>query len=89
MTQNQTIEQIKQVKTKYEQTLLKLANVVGLGIGFKEENGALTEQIALVVNVSQKKAVVDLSPQDVIPSELDTIVVDVQEVGEFKAYTGA
>ncbi len=88
MTQNQIIEQIKQVKTKYEQTLLKLPNVVGLGIGFKEKNGVSTEEIALVVNVLQKKAVSDLSPQDIIPPELDGVTVDVQEVGEFKAQTG-
>jgi len=85
MDQNQAIEQVKKVKARHEKALLKLANVVGLGIGFKETNNRLTEQIALIVNVTEKKPLADLSAQDIIPRELDGVVTDVKEVGQIKA----
>ena len=84
MNQNQAIEQAKQVKAHYEKMLLKMANVVGVGIGFKQKNNNWTDQLAIIVNVRQKKALADLPTGDVIPSELDGIPTDVQEVGEIK-----
>ena len=38
MDQNQAIEQVRKVKAYHEDALLKLANVVGVGIGYKETN---------------------------------------------------
>jgi len=89
MDQNQAIEQVRKVKARHEQALLKRANVVGLGIGYKETNDKSTEQIALIVNVTEKKPLADLSAQDVIPPELDGVVTDVQEVGHIKAQTNS
>ena len=85
MNQSQAIEQITKIKTRYEKELMKLANVIGVGIGFKHKNGQPTDEVALVVNVSQKKPLADLSKQDIIPSELEGVSVDVQEVGKIKA----
>ncbi|MBN1221211.1 MAG: hypothetical protein JXM69_19970 [Anaerolineae bacterium] len=86
MNQQQTIEHITQIKSQYEEELMSLANVVGVGVGFKYKNGQPTDEIALVVNVSQKKSITELSEQDVIPPELEGVPVDVQEVGKFWAF---
>ena len=85
MDPKQTIEQAQRVKARYEQDLMKLPNVVGVGIGFKYENGQTTETIALIVSVTHKETLNDLAWSDIIPTELEGIPVDVQEVGEFKA----
>jgi hypothetical protein len=85
MNQNQAIEQVTKIKAHYEKELMKLANVIGVGIGFKYKKGQPTDEVALVVNVSQKKPLTDLSKQDIIPSELEGVLVDVQEVGKIKA----
>jgi hypothetical protein len=85
MDQNQAIEQVKKIKARYEKKLMKLANVVGVGVGFKHKDGQPTNEVALVVNVSEKKPSADLSKQDLVPSELEGVPVDVQEVGKIKA----
>ena len=85
MEQSQAIEQAKQVKIRYEKELMKLANVVGVGIGFKYTSGQPTDKVALVVNVTQKKQPAELSEQDLIPSELEGVPIDVQEVGIISA----
>ena len=85
MDQNQTIEQVMKIKTRYEKTLLKRANVVGIGVGFKEKDNKLTDQVALIVNVTEKKPLAELAAKDVIPSTLAGVATDVQEVGRFRA----
>ena len=79
------IEHIRRVKEQYEARLLKLANVVGLGIGLKETDGQLTDQLAVIINVAAKKPVADLLPEDIVPPELDGVPTDVQEIGQFSA----
>jgi len=86
MNQTQAIEQVKEIKNKYESQLMTLANVVGVGIGFKQTAGGSTNQVALVVNVEHKKPLAELAQQDIIPTEIDGVAVDVQEVGRFSAF---
>ncbi len=86
MSQKQAIELVKKVKARHEKTLLKLANVVGVGVGIKEKHGQWTDQIALIINVSEKKDLADLSVEDIVPPVLDDVVTDVQEVGQIKAF---
>jgi hypothetical protein len=85
MIQNPDIERVLQVKRHYEQALLAHPNVVGVGIGFKTVAGAPTDTLALIVNVVQKQPPNVLTRQDVLPTELDGVPVDVQEVGEIRA----
>ena len=85
MEKNQAIERVRQVKARHEKVLMRLANVVGVGVGFKEKDNLATNQLAIIVNVAEKKMLSDLAPKDVIPSELDGVAVDVQEVGEIRA----
>jgi hypothetical protein len=73
------------VKQTHEEELLSKSNVLGVGVGLRERGGQRGEQVALVVLVRRKLPAADLAPKDVIPSEIDGVPVDVQEVGEVKA----
>jgi hypothetical protein len=86
MNPKQTLEEVSKVKALYEKQLMKLPNVVGVGVGFKQKNGQPTDEIALIVNVRQKKSLFDLAVEALIPSELDGVTVDVQEVGTISAW---
>ena len=79
------IQRAIEVKARYEASLLKKANVVGVGVGFKEQGGKLTDEIALVVNVSRKLPATQLSLQDIIPAKIEGIPVDVRETGTIRA----
>ncbi len=74
------------VKRAHEQELLSKANVVGVGIGYRQAAGQPTDTIALVVMVTKKLPPTHLSPQDRIPPQIEDVPVDVQEVGEISAY---
>ena len=79
------IQRAIEVKARYEASLLKKANVVGVGIGFREQGGKLTDEVALVVSVTRKLPATQLSPQDVIPDRIEGVPVDVRETGTIRA----
>ena len=79
------IEEIRAVKDRHEDDLLKKKNVVGLGIGFKEVKGQETDQLSLVVMVRRKSPPSQLDAVDLIPFEIEGVPVDVIEVGEIAA----
>lgn len=80
-----TEEEVKAIKAKHEKEILAKKNVVGLGIGFKRVGGRKTDQLSLVVMVREKASPSELSPEDLIPSEIEGVVTDVKEVGEIVA----
>ncbi|MBC7105123.1 MAG: hypothetical protein H5T97_04225 [Firmicutes bacterium] len=63
------------------QSLLRLENVVGVGIGFKQKGSAGGHQLALVVFVQRKVSVAALSARDVVPREVRGVRTDVVEIG--------
>jgi hypothetical protein len=79
------IQKATDVKARYEARLLQKANVVGVGVGFRERGGKLTEEVALVVNVTHKLPQQQLAPQDRIPNEIEGVPVDVREIGQIRA----
>ena len=79
------IQRAMDVKARYEAFLLKKANVVGVGVGFREQDGKLTDEIALVVNVTRKLPATQLALQDIIPAKIEGIPVDVRETGTIRA----
>ncbi|MBE9472041.1 MAG: hypothetical protein IMY75_08060 [Chloroflexi bacterium] len=79
------LEQVRAVKTAHEADLMRKANVVGVGIGLRQQGGRPTGELAIVVSVTRKVSLSQLAPGDVIPRELDRIPVDVQVVGELRA----
>ncbi len=80
-----TLEKAQAVKQVYQDVLMSKPNVVGVGIGLRHKAGRRTDEVSLVVMVSRKLPIEMLAPQDVIPSEIDGVVVDVKEVGDLEA----
>lgn len=73
------------VKKAYQAELLSKANVVGVGVGYRTIDGWRTNDIALVVMVTQKVPRTQLAPEDILPQEIEGVRVDVQEVGRIAA----
>lgn len=78
-------QQAQRVKQKYESELLRRKNVVGVGVGWRTRGGVRTDEMSIVVMVSDKQPLDALSPADVIPEELDGVPVDVLPVGDISA----
>ena len=74
------------VQKKYTEMLLKIPHVMGVAVGLEKKNDAYTGDVCLVVLVDKKRPSDELAPQDLIPSELDGVHVDVQEIGVPTAY---
>lgn len=85
MASQATLDWIRRVKEKYETLLLSKKNVIGVGIGFREKDGQMTDQMALIVSVSKKLSTSEVSAADFIPIEIEGVPVDVKEVGEIRA----
>jgi hypothetical protein len=73
------------VKERYETELMGKANVQGVGVGLHMREGKPTGGLSLVVMVTHKVPKAQLAPEDLIPSEIEGVSVDVQEVGELEA----
>ena len=81
------LEQLRRVKAKHEGDLLEKANVVGVGIGFRRRRGQRTTEPAIVVSVTRKVPRSQLEAKDIVPGELDGVPVDIQAVGELRAFS--
>jgi hypothetical protein len=79
--QQETIQRIQAVKAAHEAELMAKANVVGVGIGFRQQRQTRTDDVVLVVMVEKKLPRAQLNPADFIPKQIDGVPVDVQEVG--------
>jgi hypothetical protein len=79
------VQQAIAIKARHEARLMQKANVVGVGVGFRERGGKLTDEVALVVNVIRKLPEDQLAPEDLIPTEIEGVPVDVHETGEIRA----
>jgi len=79
-------EHIISVMQAHKGELLSKPNVVGVAMGYRQTSGLPTETLALVVMVTHKVPQSALSPEDQIPSSLEGIPIDVQEVGEISAH---
>ena len=85
MIQTEELKRLRIVKDLYETDLMGKPNVVGVGIGMRQREGRLTDELAIVVSVTQKVPICEVAPDDVIPAELDGVPVDVQVVGNLRA----
>lgn len=78
-------QRIVQVQTHVQNDMMHKNNVVGVGVGYKESRGVITDQLAMVVMVEEKKSVRELDGADLIPNEVGGIRTDVYEVGKLVA----
>jgi hypothetical protein len=79
------VQRAVEVKTRNEARLLGLANVLSVGVGFRERHGQLTEEVVLVVSVARKVPRSQLRPDDIIPPAIEGVPVDVRETGPLRA----
>lgn len=61
--------------------LLEQPNVVGLGVGYKIEDGEQTDTLSIITLVEKKKPVAALVAGELIPPQIKGVRTDVQEVG--------
>ncbi|MDZ7315404.1 MAG: S1 family peptidase [candidate division KSB1 bacterium] len=66
--------------------MLRKANVIGIGVGFKETEGRVLSEPALKVLVVDKLPVSALAAQDVVPKTVAGVLTDVTPVGRIYAY---
>jgi hypothetical protein len=81
----EALQRVLAVKARYESELMRKANVIGVGVGFREKSGHLTDEITIVVNVTHKLPYGQLAPEDFVPREIEGIPVDVREIGEIRS----
>lgn len=86
--QKEKIKQIQAVKIAHEAELMAKANVVGVGIGFRQQRKTRTDEVVLIVMVEKKLPRAELNPEDIIPGQIDGIPVDVQESGRIEPQAG-
>lgn len=70
------------VKRRYQAEILTKTNVVGVGVGFRSRAGKMTEEVAIIVMVTRKQSSAEIPEEDLLPSEIEGVPVDVQEVGQ-------
>ena len=75
-------QSIAAVQEKNSEDLLSKENVVGYGIGKKTSNGKTSSKDSLIVFVTAKVDVDNLSPSDLVPSKIGDIETDIVEVGQ-------
>ena len=66
------------LKKQYRETLLRLPNVVGVGVGPKVVNGTPTAIMAIKVYVRSKVPKDRLGENECVPEEIDGIPTDVE-----------
>ncbi|MBM3235918.1 hypothetical protein FJZ31_06420 [Candidatus Poribacteria bacterium] len=66
---------VETVRMKYEEQLMRLPNVTGVGIGEK------AGKEAIMVFVTHKVPESSLRPEEIIPKTLEGFEVDVEELG--------
>ncbi len=86
MGQDEQTARATLVQTKYIDMLLKIPHVIGVAVGLVKKDGVYTGVVGVVVMVDQKVPADSLTPQELIPNQLDGVPVDVQEIGVPAAY---
>lgn len=81
-------EAVKRVKARHTEALMGLKNVVGVGIGKKEDSAGTAEIWVILVYVKKKIALSQLDPKDHVPSELEGVPTAVVEIDIPTAYPG-
>jgi hypothetical protein len=79
-------ENIKRAQLQNTRMLFTKKNVNGIGYGYKMTAGKQVLQPSLIVFVTRKQPLAELLKKDIIPSQIDDIVVDVREIGKIVAY---
>ena len=72
---------INTIRQKYEDQIMELPNVIGVGIGEKAGREVIK------VFVTRKISESELQPQEIVPKSLETYQTEVEEIGTVTAQT--
>lgn len=78
-------KRVKEIKDRYMPKLMTYPHVTGVGISEKITDGKRQDQICIRVYVDVKKDLSELKPEEVLPTELEGIPVDVIGGADFRA----
>jgi hypothetical protein len=81
-----SVERTRQVKQQVVNTLLAKENVVACGVGYKETEGVMTDELCIVVSVEKKVPLAQLAEADIVPRTVDDVKTDVLETGLITAW---
>ena len=76
---------IREIRKIYEDKLLKLKNVVGVGVGNKIVGDVETNRMCIRVYVEKKELPYEMHNSQLIPRTLDVVETDVIEIGKVRA----
>ena len=80
-TNMSTLALVQQSKRRNEDRLLRMRNVVAVGVGFKIVGGVQTNQPAVIVSVAKKLPLVQLPEAARVPQTVGGVQTDVVETG--------
>lgn len=81
---SRSLERTKEIMKRNRDRLMKLHNVVGVGIGRKVVGGRLSDRVAIRIYVVKKVPPERLSEEQHIPKKVEGVPTDVVEVGEIR-----
>jgi hypothetical protein len=79
------LNRIRGILDAQRRQLLKRANVVATGIGYKQSGGQKTDTLCIVCSVKEKLPSSQLSGQDLVPAVVDGAPTDVWQTGVIRA----
>ena len=83
MDNRRRMAEIAAIQARYNDRLMRYPNVVGTGIGYRQRKEQPTDELCLVVMVSQKLERSELGAEAILPSQLEGTPIDVIETGAF------
>lgn len=67
-----------------KENLLKLPNVIGVGVGFKQVRGERTDRLSILVFVEKKISARELRKEYIVPFKINNLETDVIETGRIR-----
>lgn len=83
---NRALLAVQEVKRLYEAQIMNKDNVVATGIGYKMAGGMPTNEVVIVVSVTEKLPRAQLAQAALVPRTVDGIETDVIETGPIVAF---
>ena len=80
------LEQVAQAKRKNKQRIMGKPNVVGVGVGYRERSGRVTDELCVVAMVRRKLPASAMKPEELVPMQVNDVPTDVLEVGVLRAF---
>jgi len=83
-----TMQACRDVLQRWRLRLLRLPNVLGVGVGYKTVGGKGTDRPAIVVMVRKKVPAGTLQQAERVPPVIESVPTDVVEVGDLRPLSG-